>query len=224
MKLELGNGSLWDLWSRCVEASLDESRRPEHTAGDPTEDDELWGRLLASLTPYLITVLRHRLELLGRRGDAEEMLQEVYCRLFEHDRRALRRCRASCDGELLAYLKRICSSVVQDDERARRAQKRHAVLLEANDEIVCRQPSAHQQLRSLELRRRLREECRAASSPLSTSRDVWIFERAVVDGWRSREIARWVELREASIDAIVCRMRRRLEERGLHVPGRREAA
>lgn len=224
MKQQIEVGSLWDLWSLCVQINVQEcSEEPRSPRGDSAaETEELWAHLLMRLEPYLLTVLRNRLERFGRRHDAEETLQEVYCRLFDHDRRALRHCRATCDGELLAYLKRICGSVVQDQERARRAQKRNAVLTEASEDIVCSQPSAHEQMRSLELRRRLREECRAVSSCASPSRDVWIFERAVVDGWNSREIADWVDLRQASVDAIVCRMRQRLAERGLNVPVRRE--
>ncbi|MEM6707062.1 MAG: hypothetical protein AAF690_30440 [Acidobacteriota bacterium] len=242
MKQKDTTGSLWALWQTCMEdpegdarvntdppaarildAELTGRARESCAAVGELGREESWSLLIQRLEPYLLTVLRHRLATHGRRHDAEEVLQDVYCRLFDNDRRALRLCRARSDGELLAYLKRVCASVAQDNERARRAQKRCGIESEATEEIASSEPSADEQLRTLELRRRLREECRAVCSAPAFSRDAWIFERAVVDGWESREICRWVDLREASVDAIVCRLRKRLAGRGLLVPSRRAA-
>ncbi len=204
-----------ELWRRCRRA-----------AAAALDDEGGWSLLLPRIEPYLRTVLRHRLEghgLLGREH-VDEALQEVFCRLLDHDARALRRCRARTDGELLAYLKRICVSVVQDSDRALHAQKRRGLRAELHEDMESDERHAVEHLLVQELRARLLEECRAVASSASRPRDLWIFERAVLDGWSSREIAKWVGLKQPSVDAVVCRLRQRLRQRGLHVPARAAGA
>ena len=202
------------LWITCVEQGLGE------------QSEQSWFLLVRRLEPYLKTVLRHRLGALGitMREEIDESLQDVYCRLFEKEGAAMRRCRATSDGEVLAYLKRICSTVVLDRERSRRAQKRSALLTDLVDDIASPSSSVYEELRTRELRNLLLEECRRVSTAAAAPRDVWIFERAVLDGWSTEEIADWVDLRPPSVDAIVCRMRQKLAVRGLTVPSRTACA
>ena len=66
----------------------------------------------------------------------------------------------------------------------------------------------------------MRRRIVAMSDPGRVVRDGWIFERAVLDGWTSREIASRVDVSASSIDSLVHRMRRRLGAAGLAVPDR----
>ena len=54
----------------------------------------------------------------------EERVQDAFCRLLEHDRRALRRFRGRVEGEVVNYLRRIGRSVVVDRVRLASTRKR----------------------------------------------------------------------------------------------------
>ena len=200
------------LWHGCVESE----------ARTGAAEAESWALLVARVQPYLCSILQHRLGTLGRDRpeEVDEALQDVYCRLIANDYRAMRALRADRDGEVLAYLKRVALSVVNDQERWSRARKRAVDMTSTLKEVASGEAGAERRLLLQELRSLLLQECRRVASPRASDRDVWIFERAVLDGWSSSEIAKWVKLRAASIDAVVCRMRQKLAGRGLHVPSR----
>jgi len=161
----------------------------------------------------------------------DELVQEVWCRFLERDRRALRGCRRQNDGELLTYLRRVCRSVVVDQLRLRGTIKRGGAAAfvtgtgEEGDDLLERiaDPAWGPERRAAvrEGRRRFLESCASllADRP---ARDLEIFRLAVVDGWTSREIAERLdgELRPGSIDSVVHRQRRFLESRGVRVPTR----
>lgn len=49
----------------------------------------------------------------------EDLLQSVYCRLLQHERRALHAFRGQSEGEARAYLRRVASSVALNEVRRR---------------------------------------------------------------------------------------------------------
>ena len=121
--------------------------------------------------------------------------------------------------------------MVVDSLRSRRTLKRGGSLLLVELEsagengaemIVDTAPTPE----TLAIRRELRESvlasCRACFRRAQLERDVTIFEKAVLDGWTSREIAAELDcgLKAGSIDSLVHRQRKRLRERGIALPRR----
>lgn len=187
--------------------------------------------LVCEIDPHVRRAVWGLLRAYGSRADREQhqdLVQEVYCRLLDKERRVLRRCRGESEEEVRAYLKRVTRSVVVDSLRRQSAAKRGADrqvdLLAAGLEMESRpdeRARADQQLVLEELRCQFREECRQASRTRSTvERDSWIAERVFVDGWTSREVADRVCLSASSVDTLISRLRSRLRGQGLRLPHR----
>src|ERR1700676_5290247 len=85
--------------------------------------EELIGRFGAGLKARVGSVLR-RCGVRPRDEHVEEIVQEVYCRLLAGGSRRLRRCRATSESQVGAYLGRVAERVALDQLRAARAQKR----------------------------------------------------------------------------------------------------
>ncbi|HLX06998.1 MAG TPA: sigma-70 family RNA polymerase sigma factor [Thermoanaerobaculia bacterium] len=93
-----------------------------------------WERLVARYGPALKARVGSVLRRAGvqPRGDqVEEIVQEVYCRLLAAGGRRLRRCRATSEGQVAAFLGRVAERVALDQLRAARAQKRGGALAAA---------------------------------------------------------------------------------------------
>lgn len=85
--------------------------------------EELIGRFGAGLKARVGSVLR-RSGVRPRSEHVEEIVQEVYCRLLAGGGRRLRRCRATSESQVGAFLGRVAERVALDQLRAARAQKR----------------------------------------------------------------------------------------------------
>lgn len=203
---------LADLWRRCS----DEDRE-----GD-------WAQFLSRVEPRIRGFLTSQILGLGLEpgnGVIDELTQDVYCRLFEADRRALRQCRATCDHQMLAYLKTICRSAAVDHHRALMAKKRgrgsvHSLPMSGREIQPSADRSPEDTVLTHQLRVRLRRLLSNLGTPEQSRRNGWIFERAVVDGWTSREIACRTGLEPSGIDSLISRMKQRLRALGLSVPDR----
>jgi DNA-directed RNA polymerase specialized sigma24 family protein len=173
--------------------------------------EDLIGRYGAGLKARVGSVLR-RSGVRPRSEHVEEIVQEVYCRLLAGGGRRLRRCRATSEGQVGAFLGRVAERVALDQLRAARAQKRGGDQggAGAADERVA-DPRANPE--ELVLRReRLRlflERCGALAGRRDHRRNTRILALAVA-GWSSGEIARAVggALTARSIDGLLLRVRR----------------
>jgi DNA-directed RNA polymerase specialized sigma24 family protein len=199
-----------ELWRRCAVSN----------------DDADWRGLIELLEPRMRSYLRWRLLTLAGRSSSdavEERLQDVYCRLLDRSRHPLRACRAQSERALFAYLKRICASVVLDAYRRQAASKRqfqHYGRTGSPDETQGTQTIERGALLA-QLRRLLQEAClRATDCPRRGRRNGWILERALVDGWTSREIAAVVGIGPNAVDSVISRQRGRLAAAGLRLPDR----
>ncbi len=207
---------VWDLvllWRHCVEV-----------------DGDL-DALVSRLNPFLRTVLVG----IGRSyGNdlshdlVDDVTQEIYVRLLQNDRRVLRDCRARSTATIESYLRHVARSTLVDWMRARRAMKRGRAIHVSIDSDATRTldlpsaaPSPVDTMYSTQLRGRFRRECRSVARGRGTAlRDTWITERLVVDGWGTRETAHSLRLSPATVNTVLCRMRRELRRRGLMVPPR----
>lgn len=210
---------------------------PESPASPEPEAARPWDRLVRRHGRLLRRMAYDVLRALGQRpdeGDIDDMVQEVFCRLLERG--------AAFDptGEDLrrerAYLRRVTRSVAVDRRRAARAEKRGGgvrwvsagpVDLHDDEEgavpLPDPAPGPEQQLISRERWRLFLRRCRgAAGRAANAGRDAQAVALALVGGWTSAELAAASreELSPATIDSLVCRLRRRLAAGGLTLPRR----
>jgi len=165
--------------------------------------------------------------------DREDLMQDVMCRLLDHDRRRLRWCRGRTEDQIASYLCRVAETVTIDHLRRQAALKRRfwstpdgaARFHPHGDSLVQLEdpsPGPEEQSMYREKRRVLSILCKEVSSPKSAGRDLEIFRLAIVEGWSSREIAERLGdgLSASGVDSVVCRLRRRLRREGLRIPRR----
>lgn len=158
------------------------------------------------------------------RHRVEDLVQEVYCRLLAQGGGFdLRRRR---DPQVVAYLRRAVRSAAVDGVRAAGAAKRRSgepVVPGAVVEPADPAPDPEQRLLARDRRRRLLARWRAAAGRgPGAARDTRLLALTLIGGWTSREIAAASGGRVCSstVDAAVCRMRRRLAASGVRLPRR----
>ena len=163
----------------------------------------------------------------------EDLVQEVWCRVFERCRHRLVGLAAGAEGHLtFSYLAQMARNVAVDRVRAERAAKRGGGWLrrdaadedgDAVSELPDPAPCPEQRLLARERRRRFRQRCRPYVSRRSAGRDLAIVERALLDGWSSRQILRALDgrLSQSSVDTLVHRVRRGLATEGVEVAPRK---
>ncbi len=96
----------------------------ECTHGDA---EPAWRRFVETFDRQIRGNIVQTLLRLDRRAytdTVDELVQEVYCRLLDKNRRALRSCRAQSDSSFRGYLACLCANLVVDHLRSRSAQKR----------------------------------------------------------------------------------------------------
>jgi DNA-directed RNA polymerase specialized sigma24 family protein len=158
----------------------------------------------------------------------DDLVQEVYCRLFDEGGRRLRLYRGSNDHQLEAFLGRTAERVVADELRRARAWKRRgrpwAPPRPGEPVFTAGDPhDPEQRLLRKENHRLVLAALRRALPAATGARDVWILRQVLVEGWNSREVSRSLggRLAPSSVDSLVCRLRRRLAaSAGIDLPKR----
>lgn len=164
-----------------------------------------------------------RLGLQPRQDQVVDSVQEVYCRLLQGGPRRLRRLRGIGRRSVLTYLGRVADSVLLDEMRAAQAAKRGGgprahparMLVQRFDGPY---PDPEVLLLQSERRRTLIRYLLAVGEVEGfTRRDVRILWLAVVEGWRSRDLARAFELKPRYVDTLLHKVRRRLRQPGMEL-------
>lgn len=182
--------------------------------------EDLIGRYGAGLKARVGSVLR-RSGIRPRREQIEEIVQEVYCRLLAGGGRRLKRCRATSESQVGAYLGRVAERVALDQLRAARAQKRGGDLAtqaspvsnaahgSADDRAVDPRANPEELVLSRERLLLFLERCGALAGRRDHRRNARILALALA-GFNSCEIARIVGgcLSPRGIDGLLCRVRR----------------
>ena len=193
-----------------------------------------WREFVARFHSRLVIAVRRSLLRLGGPGaeaePAEDLVQEVYCRLLGGGGSGRpRQFRGSSEAQLMSYLQRVAVSVVVDAHRATLAQKRaggRLVVLEEwrltplsgfNDVI-----GPEDRLLAGERRRDFLQICRRALGRNATAETLRIARLALLEGWTSREIAAVLGggLSVAAVNTIIHRLRRKLVGHGVELPRR----
>lgn len=191
----------------------------------PAEGPPCWSRLVRRYRRPLRAIARRLLRLHGlpsRSEDVQELIQDLWCRVFE---RAPGAVVEAGDGTL-TYLGTTLRNLAADRLRAASAKKRgglrRRVSLGALGALPSPDASPEERLLGREERHRLLARIRPLSSASRRRRDLMIFERALLDGWSSRRIARALgdTLAPSSIDSLVHRLRRNFAAEGIELPRR----
>ena len=146
----------------------------------------------------------------------EEILQDVYCRLFGD---ALRRWRGRSVCELLAYLGVIAERTVVDHLRRVQADKRTGIreiyLGRRRIEQIPDPRDPERDLLLAESRTVVLRRCRDLPARAGRRRNVWVARLALLEGYTNQEIAQAARgrLSPGTVACLVHRLRQRLARR-----------
>lgn len=203
--------STLELWRRCADSPREADWYELH--------QRLHGRLRLWLQRGLVGPFRHVATL-----EADDLAQEVFCRLLAHEGRALRACRAECDGELMAYLSRVCNSVLVSAARELGAYKRRSACVVASSEVEAQEVPARgldpEERAMVSDVRRKATACTTAVCPVAARRQRFILDQVLFVGYTSGELARSIGISASAIDTAVSRARRRGDSLGIPLPRR----
>jgi RNA polymerase sigma factor (sigma-70 family) len=194
--------------------------------------DAVWEQLVARHLPRVRGAVVAALVLGGAPRDPDriaDLVQEVWCRLLLHDRRALARFRGASEAEARAYLRRVARSVVADALRAARADKRRpsqvvplATLREEEEPAADPRDCPERRLLARDELRALFALCRSVLGPLPSRERALIARLGLLEGWSTGEIAGrlgggWSE---GAINSLLFRLRARLAAAGIRISRR----
>jgi RNA polymerase sigma factor (sigma-70 family) len=143
----------------------------------------------------------------------EEIVQEIYCRLFDD---ALRRWRGTTVRELIAYMGIIAERTAVDHLRTVQAHKRTGIrevsLGRRRIEQIPDPRDPEQDLLLAESRIAVLRRCRDLPSRAGRRRNVWVARLALLEGWSHQEIAQAAggRISPGNVACLVHRLRRRL--------------
>lgn len=198
----------------------------------PSEAVE-WEAFLLAGAPRIRAAIRNSLLAAGAfpaRDLAEDLEQEVFCRLLERDRRALTSFRGASEGEAGQYLRRIAATVVADALRAAAAHKRRppldptslADLHDGSAGLADRRACPEARLLARERAQGFLRRCRQILGRRATPERCRVIRLAWMRGLSSADVAekmggRWTR---SAVDCLLHRLRRRLVAAGEACPVR----
>jgi len=197
------------------ETDMEGDRRGRQAQPEPD-----WGRVVRRHDGLLRCRVRRaliRAGLAARPELIEEVLQEVYCRIFENGAARLRRCRDGVEGALNSYLGTLAERVAYDQVRLAGALKRSGVEVERKsrrqlEAVADFGSSPEEQALCREELCRFLGSCRVVRGLGPGRRNAWVMRLALLEGYSSREISRAAggRLTPRSVDLLVNRIRRKL--------------
>jgi DNA-directed RNA polymerase specialized sigma24 family protein len=198
--------------------------------------ERAWTEFVARFHGRIIVAVRRALVRFGNPGEdgpaAEDLVQEVYCRLLGDGSGRLR-FHGQSEAQLMTYLQRVARSVVVDAFREALADKRRggqrvawldSKLAPAAGVAPARGPD--ERLQDGERRRAFLSACRQALGRRATPAAVRIARLALLEGWTSREIAArpGARMGRGAVDSFISRLRHDLAASGIALPRRDRAA
>ncbi len=196
------------------------------------EDDSAWDAFIERIQGRVRGGVIAALTRCGEPRDpdfVDDLVQDVWCRLLERDRRILQRCRGTSEGEVMTYLRRVAASVVVDALRARGALKRRAddlVSISGEAEwalrLVDRTSCPERRAIATQRLRMLLRACRRGSRTHPVDR---AFADRTARSDRGLELGEIAALFDGSwtrpaIDSTLYRVRRKLTRLGIRIPRR----
>lgn len=190
--------------------------------GQKLTDKVLWQRFQDRFQKRIFTYLLRSLRDRQGKEDAADVVgdlaQDVYIRLVQENGRMLRSFKGDTEFSVLAFLARICMSVVTDHYRYQNREKRQASQVipieQARTENLL-DPEADLDMSSvlswIDVERLVESE----SDRANAARNVLIFKLHYIDGFSQAEIAQFpgFNLVESGVEAVLGRLRTRLRKR-----------
>ena len=198
-------------------------------------DSEIWREFVDRFGQRIASRVRRslaRFDAAVSRDEHQDLQQEVYCRLLSGDGKSLRRCRGTAEVAVSAYLGRVAESVVIDHLRSLSAAKRRQSRLidaggngarELSDWVSDPRQTPEQRLLLREKHLRFLAGCRRLVGTRNPGRDLQVLYLAYFEGRTSREISEHLGagLKPSTVDSLIHRIKKRMRQEGLEVPGRR---
>jgi len=190
-------------------------------------DRTLWNAFQSRFRGLIFLYLMRSLRLRGLQGESQalvqDLAQEVYVRLVQHDGRILRSFRGTSEFSVMAFLAKVASSVVHDFIRhgptARRsgeiiplehlrARERGGTASPDSPEFDSSQLSAI--LSWIDIERIVEGE----PDRKNAQRNALIFKLHYIDGFDSGEISRFpgFDLTKSGVDTVLARLKKRIQE------------
>jgi RNA polymerase sigma factor (sigma-70 family) len=216
------------------------NRMDQHEASDLVRlctvdhDLEAWNEFLQRFQNRLHAGVRRalaRCEVNVSEHDREDLVQEVFCRLLDRQRRCLRLCRGTEEASIGAYLGRVAENVVLDHIRSMAAAKRGRdrivdVQVDSTHDPIAEAPdwraNPEERLLGRERQRAFVELFRRVVGKGSPERDWQVFQLAIFQGFSSREICEQMGrgLRPSTVDSLIHRLKCRFLDAGVELPRR----
>src|SRR5262245_56802454 len=194
--------------------------------GEKVTDRTLWNevqeRFRGLIFLYLIRALRFRGLQTEIEGIVQDLAQEVYVRLVQHDGRILRSFRGTSEFSVMAFLAKISSSVVHDYLRQATSAGRRGELIPIENIRVAESagnasPDSPEfdsnQLGWLLSWIDMERIVEGDPDRKNARRNALIFQLHYIDGFESAEISRFpgFELSKSGVDTVLARLRKRIQ-------------
>lgn len=206
-------------WRKTGEISSAELLRQ---CGQKLTDRALWEMFQERFQRLIFTYLYRALKYHSKTDDLVEVVndlgQEVYVRLVQHNAGLLCNFRGETDLAVAALLGRVCMSVVSDKLRREGAARRlnNVVSISAAKEILESSRHDRDELNVSAILSWIDVERMVAADPdqKNAQRNTLIFKLHYMDGLTTSEIATYpgFDLTESGVEAVLVRLRKRIKK------------
>ncbi len=190
--------------------------------GQKLTDRGLWAMFQERFQRAIFKYLLRALHFHSKRDDVKELVsdlgQEVYVRLVQNKGNMLRSFRGETDFSVMAFLGRVCTSVVADHLRREGSDKRlgdNIVSIEEAREMIESSRHKREDLDLGSILSWIDIERIVAADPdhKNAQRNALIFKLHYIDGLTTEEIAcyRGFDLSDSGVEAVLVRLRKRIK-------------
>jgi RNA polymerase sigma factor (sigma-70 family) len=195
--------------------------------GQKLTDRALWNEFQERFRRLIFLYVIRSLNYCGLQDDlqaiVQDLVQEVYVRLVQHDGRILRSFRGTTEFSVMAFLAKVSSSVVHDYVRQSITARRRGQVVPIEEIHASEQTgSALPDVPELESGRLssilswidVERVVEGDTDRKNAQRNALIFKLHYVDGFESNEIAQFpgFKLTKSGVDAVLARLRKRIQE------------
>lgn len=185
-------------------------------------DGELWAEFHSRYRRRILLFLLRAFRVRGGESDdfvqyADDWVQEVFTKLVQNAGRAILSFRGTTEFSVHAFLGSIAASVVADQLRSKRAQRRSAKIIPIDEVPESTVPNATGDAGFTSLIELIDLE-RALLTSIETrnhARDLWIIKLHFIDGLNAREIAAMpgLQLTTSGLEKVLERARNKLAKK-----------
>jgi RNA polymerase sigma-70 factor (ECF subfamily) len=189
--------------------------------GADLQNAELWEEFYSRYRRKIILYLLRAFRMLGGHSEdfaryADDWVQDVFTKLVQHDGRIVRSFRGTTELSVFAFLGSIAVSVVADQLRSQRAQRRagQVIPLDELKDLSSTHADADARLSTLLQMIDVERAIRADEQSRNPERDLLIFKLHFIEGLSASEIASMpaLKLTTSGLEKVLNRVKSRLVE------------